>query len=279
MHQPRVLHVRIQAGAQAEIGLALDDRHSRLHRGQVGVGQADEPLEAQIEHRAALGRLPTHRPGQDAGAQVEPAPIAQHHAMIQSEPNAVDPQVNAPPARQVRQLGVVERHIVPQPVHKAGRILAVVTFLERPPHAHDAVADGEDGFLVAHSRRIEDRFGHCPGGIVQHGVEPRKGDAVQAVEAGMGMAHPLGRPEADRPHAGRQCRVNAYRGILHHGAVRRCHAQHLGRFQEDVGRGLAALEAVAIGHRVEQIGDTQAAEHGARVLADRPDADLDARGP
>ena len=124
--------------------------------------------------------------------------------------------------------------------------------------------------------RIEGCFGHSPGGVFQAGQHSDQGDALQAVEARVGMADPFLRPQADSPHAGRQGGVDAGRGVLDHGAAGWRHAQLVSRPEEQIRFGLGSIDAVAVGDDVQQIGDSQAIDHRLRVLAGRAQRGLDA---
>ncbi len=278
MYQAGIFDVHIQPRAHTQIGLALDDGNPNLDGRLMRIGQVDEAFEVEVEHRAGRRGLPAHRAREHAVAQIQPAPIAQYLAAIQAEAHAVRPDVHPPPTRQVGQLGEVDRHVVPHAMHEAGRVLAGVTLFEAAAHAEIAVADGEDRFLVALTIGLEGRFGHGPGGRFQAGADVGQGDAGERIEAHMRVPHPLGRPQADRPHAGGQRRVHSGGRIFDHRAERGRHVQQLGSLQEDVWRGLAAPHQMAVHYGIEQGGDAQAFDYGRRVAAHRADADLEARG-
>ena len=106
----------------------------------------------------------------------------------------------------------------------------------------------------------------------QHFQRDKGGDNFGGVGVGeirqddMRLAH-VGRADADRPESARERRRNPRFGILEDDRLRRRNAEPPRRPDEQIGRGLAVDDAVAVADGVELVSDAQFFKGGLRVLA------------
>ena len=130
-----------------------------------------------------------------------------------------------------------------------------------------------EGALDDVARRVE---GDGRGQLVESQVAQvvAAGDAAVAQQAG----EALGRAEGQHGHARDQPGADARGGILDHQAVSRGQPQGRGGKAEQVGVGLVALDAVAVGHGGQPPGNAQPLQHRPGVLAGRGDGVGDGGG-
>ncbi len=283
VQQVLVGHVAVDGGADDHGAGVRDGRHQQANGGHVPARVGDEALEVQVD-RLAVGGLPQHGAAQHPGAQVGVALEVEHAPLVEAEVVAVDGDGQSQPVGQVNQLGEDDGHVVPHAVGQGQGRLAGVALLERAAGGERAIAQGEDRLHVVLRGRVEAALDDVPAGVEGDGggqfVEGHVAQVVATGDAAIGRqpAEAVGWAEGQRGHPGGQRGLDAGGGVFDHQTVGSSHAQAGGGEAEQVGVGLLALDAVAVGQRRQSSGDAQPLADGAGVLAGRGQGVGDAGG-
>jgi len=253
----------------------VDGRDQHPQRANVLVGIAGETLDGQVDD-SPVRRTPAHVPPQNGAPQIEIAPEVNRMPLIQPERIAVNPERQVKPVRQISQFGERDRHVVKNAMsHRQGMIIRVA-FLEAPPAAKVAVADGEHRFHVMLAFRLKTRLHNGPGGVRAGGcLQVLKLNGEQIIppddrpKAALDVGESLFRAERQAGHPGNQGSLDTGCCILNHHALERHAIQHRCRATEQIRERFLARHAVAIDQDAQSVPQAQAINDHAGVAARR----------